>query len=182
VSPNTLAAVMEGLEPGAGRNPDLIVGDASMGVLGRRGIWRHRRVPSLLGRLRGWGLYPSHQGQFTKRRLMGAAGGFDERSNLAADLNKYYDLEHEMHPTVRILHFDVAFMRAGGAANSGFVSMCKGTSEIYRHLLRTHHFARAMGMVFVKTMQSLGEIRFGRCPHHRWFTHAIAQEASNADE
>lgn len=178
VSSNTLAAAMEGLEPGAERNPDLIVGNASMGVLGRRGIWRHRRVPSLLGRLRGWGLYPVHQGQFTKRQLMEATGGFDAQSKLAADLNKYYDLEYETRPTVRILGFDVAFMRAGGAANAGLASICEGTIEIYRHLLRTHHVVRAVGMVSMKTMQSLCEIRFGRCPHDRWFVPAIAHPGS----
>ena len=182
VSPNTLATVMEGLTPGARQNPDLVVGNASMGILERRGVWRHRRVPSLLGRLRGWGLFPVHQGQFTKRHLLEMIGGFDVRSNLASDVNQYYDLEYKMRPTVRIVRFDVAFMRAGGAANAGLKSMCKGTVEIYRHLLRTHNFAKAIGMVFVKTIQSVSEIRFGKCPHNRWFTRATTQPAPTATD
>lgn len=182
VSSNTLAAVMEGLVPGSGQNPDLVVGSASMGILGRRGMWRHRRVPCLLGRLRGWGLYPVHQGQFTKRHLLEMIRGFDTKSNLASDVIQYYELEFSMRPTVHVVRFDVAFMRAGGAANAGLKSMYKGTVEIYHYLSRTRHYARAILMVFVKTMQSLSEIRFGRSPHHRWFMKAIAQETSNADE
>jgi glycosyltransferase involved in cell wall biosynthesis len=182
VSPNTLATVMEGLAPGAKQNPDLVVVNASMGTLGRCGVWRHRRVPSLLGRLRGWGLFPVHQGQFTKRRLLEAIGGFDTGSTLASDLNQYYDLEYKMRPTVRIVRFDVAFMRAGGAANAGLKSMYKGTVEIYRHLLQTHHCARAITMVLVKTMQSVSEFRVGRCPHDRWFTRAITQWTTTATD
>jgi len=177
VSPNTLARAMEGLAPAANQNPDLVVGNASMGVLGRRGFWRHRRVPALLCQLRGWGLFPVHQAQFTKRRLLEAIGGFDEGSALASDVNQYYDLECKMRPTVRIVRFDIAFMRAGGAANAGLKSMCKGTVEIYRHLLRTHHFTRVIGMILVKTLQSVSEVRFGRCPHDRWFANAITRLA-----
>jgi hypothetical protein len=173
---------MEGLAPGAEQNPDLVVGNASMGILGRRGVWRHRRVPSLLGRLRGWGLFPAHQGQFTKRHLLEMIGGFDVRSNLASDVNQYYDLEYKMRPTLRIVPVDVAFMRAGGAANAGLKSMWKGTVEIYRHLVRSHHSARAIGMVFVKTIQSVSEIRFGQCPHNRWFTGATTQSAPTATD
>jgi glycosyltransferase involved in cell wall biosynthesis len=169
VSPTTLARAMEGLTPGAAQNPDIIVGDASMGILGRRGIWRHRRVPSLLGRLRGWGLFPVHQGQLTKRRIMQDTGGFDSRLKLASDTNKFYDLECEIRPTVRRLGFDVVFMRAGGAANASLLSMRNGTVEIYKHLSQRHHIARALGMVIVKSMQSLSEVRVGRCPHRRWF-------------
>ena len=174
VSSNTLAAVMEGLAPGADQNPDLVVGSASMGILGRYGIWRHRRVPKLLGRLRGWGLFPVHQGQFTKRRLLQEIGGFDGGAKLAADVNQYYDLEFKTPLKTRIVHFDVAFMRAGGAANSGLKSMGKGTLEIFQHLSRARGRARALCMVFVKTVQSLSEIRFGRCRHDRWFSGAIA--------
>jgi glycosyltransferase involved in cell wall biosynthesis len=183
VSPNTLATVMEGVAPGAKQNPDLVVGNACMGTLGRRGVWRHRRVPSLLGRLRGWGLFPVHQGQFTKRHLLERIGGFDVRSSLASDVNQYYDLEDKIRPTVRIVRIDVAFMRAGGAANAGLKSMYQGSVEIYRHLLQTHNFVRAIGMVCVKTIQSVSEIRFGRCPHNRWFTCATirpARAATNA--
>jgi glycosyltransferase involved in cell wall biosynthesis len=173
VSPNTLETVMEGLALGVKQNPDLVVCNASMGTLGRRGVWRHRCVPRLLGRIRGWGLFPVHQGQFTKRRLLEVIGGFDARATLASDVNQYYDLEDKLRPTLRIVAIDVAFMRAGGAANDGLKSMCKGTMEIFRHLSRSHSSARAIFMVFIKTLQSLSEIRFGRCPHDRWFSHAI---------
>jgi glycosyltransferase involved in cell wall biosynthesis len=178
VSPNTLEAVMEGLVPGADWNPDLVVGSAAMGILGRYGIWRHRRVPRLLGRLRGWGLYPVHQGQFTKRRLLEEIGGFDAGARLAADVNQYYDLEFKTRLETRIVRLDVAFMRAGGAANAGLKSMGKGSLEIFRHLSRVRGRARALCMVVVKTAQSLSEIRFGRCPHDRWFSRAIASRKS----
>lgn len=180
VSANTLAAVMEGLAPGAEQNPDLIVGSASMGILRRFGIWRHRIVPTLLGRLRGWGLFPVHQGQFTKRRLLEEMGGFDTEANFASDVNQFYDLEYRLQPKIRIVRFDVAFMRAGGAANAGLKSMYKGSLEIFRHLSRTHNSARAICMVLVKTIQSLSEIRVGRCPHDRWFSRAITEGSSAA--
>jgi len=54
VSQYTLATSMHGLTPGSSQNPDLVVGDVSMGNLGCYGIWRHRRVPKLLGRLRAY--------------------------------------------------------------------------------------------------------------------------------
>lgn len=171
-SSSTLAAVMQGLAPGAKQNPDLVVGSASMGILGRYGIWRHRKVPKLLGRLRGWGLFPVHQGQFTKRRLLEEVGGFDVGAKLAADVYQFYDLEYKMPLKIRIVRFDVAFMRAGGAANAGLKSMCKGSLEIFRHLAKKHNLLRAFCMVFVKTTQSLFEIRVGRCPHDRWFSRA----------
>jgi glycosyltransferase involved in cell wall biosynthesis len=172
VSPNTLAAVMAGLAPGAKQNPDLVVGNASMGTLGRYGIWRHRKVPKLLGRLRGWGLFPVHQGQFTKRQLLEEVGGFDAGAKLASDVYQFYDLEYKKQLKIRIARFDVAFMRAGGAANAGLRSMCKGSMEIFRHLSKTRNLVRALCMVFVKTVQSLFEIRFGPCPHDRWFSRA----------
>jgi glycosyltransferase involved in cell wall biosynthesis len=178
VSDRTLATAMQGVVLGAKDNPDLIVGNVSMGVLGRRGIWRHRCVPTLLERLRGWGLFPLHQAQFTKRSLMDAMGGFDVQSRLAADTILYYDLEHESRPSMRVLPFDVAFMRAGGAANAGGWPMWNGTVEIYRHLIRRHSRARAIGMVLVKTLQSVSEIRYGRCLHTRWFSNAIKVHAS----
>ncbi len=178
----TLAAVMRGISPGAAQSPDLVVGGASMGVPGRYGIWRHRSVPRLLGRLRGWGLFPVHQGQLVKRRLLQALGGFDARSSLGSDVNLYYDLESRMRLMIRVLGFDIAFMRSGGAANSGIKSVYKGTVEIYQHLLRTHRFPRAMCMVFVKTLQSISEIRIGRCPNDRWFIGAISQRSPAATD
>jgi glycosyltransferase len=169
VTPEALASAMRGCVRGAADNPDLIVGDASMGELGRVGFWRHRRVPRLLGRVRGYGFYPVHQSQFSKRRLLQAVGGFDARLRVAADINQYYDLERRFHPSTRIVGADVAFMQAGGAANAGLKALCRGTVEAYRHLSAELGGARAVLMVLIKTLQSASEIRFGRCPHERWF-------------
>jgi glycosyltransferase involved in cell wall biosynthesis len=170
VARDALALAMTGCVRGAAGNPDLIVGDASMGELGRVGFWRHRRVPRMLGRVRGYGFYPVHQAQFSKRRLLQAVGGFDARLRLAADINQYYDLERRFHPSTRIVGADVAFMQAGGAANTGLKAVCRGTLEAYRHLWAEVGGARASLMVLIKTLQSVSEIRFGRCPHERWFS------------
>jgi glycosyltransferase involved in cell wall biosynthesis len=181
VSRDTLAMAMEGLIPGADENPDLIVGPVAMGKLGCRGLWRQRRVPKLLGRLRGSGLFPVHQGLFTKRRLLEAVGGFDSSLRLASDVNLYYDLERKYRLSMRIIRWDIAFMRAGGAANGSLKAICLGTVEIYRHLAPRHGFARAAGMVFIKTMQSLTELRYGQCPHGRWFMRANDSAAKRDD-
>jgi glycosyltransferase involved in cell wall biosynthesis len=169
VAVNSLAFALKGCVLGAADNPELIVGDAVMGKVGRVGFWRHRRVPRLLGRIRGLGMYPVHQAQFTKRRLLEAVEGFDDRLRLAADINQYYDLERRFLPSTRLLLADVAFMEAGGAANAGLTAMCRGTFEIYRHLSAEVGSAKAALMVLVKTLQSVSEIRIGRCPHRHWF-------------
>lgn len=176
VGPVVLASAMQGLVPGAPDSPDLIVGDVVMGRPGCRGVWRHRRVPRCLQRLRGFGMFPVHQGMFTKRRLLQEAGGFDVRSRLAADTNLYYDLERRFRLNVRFTRADIAFMRAGGSANAGLRAMCRGTREIYRHLSSSHSALRATGMVLIKTLQSLAELRYGQCPHERWFAHAAARD------
>jgi glycosyltransferase involved in cell wall biosynthesis len=170
VASDTLTCALAGCVHGCTDNPDLIVGDAVMGKVGRVGLWRHRRVPRLLGRVRGFGMYPVHQAQFTKRRLLEAVQGFDARLRLAADINQYYDLERRFLPSTRLVGADVAFMEAGGAANAGVKAVCRGTFEIYRHLSAEVGSAKAALMVFVKTLQSVSEIRFGRCPHDHWFT------------
>jgi glycosyltransferase involved in cell wall biosynthesis len=170
VAPDSLAFAMAGCVRGAADNPDLIVGDAAMGKLGRVGMWRRRRVPRLLGRVRGCGMYPVHQGQFSKRSLLEAVGGFDARLRLAADINQYYDLELRFHPSTRLLGADVAFMQANGAANAGPKAMLRGALEVYRHLSREVGGLRAAFMVLIKTLQSVSEIRYGRCPHERWFS------------
>ncbi len=170
VASDTLTCALVGCVHGGADNPDLIVGDAVMGKVGRIGLWRHRRVPRLLGRVRGFGMYPVHQAQFTKRRLLEAVQGFDARLRLAADVNQYYDLERRFLPSTRFVGADVAFMEAGGAANAGLQAMSRGTFEIYRHLSTEVGSAQAALMVIVKTLQSVSEIRFGRCPHEPWFT------------
>jgi glycosyltransferase involved in cell wall biosynthesis len=170
VARESLALALAGCIHGGADNPDLIVGDVVMGELGRVGLWRHRRVPRLLGRLRGLGMYPVHQAQFSKRRLLEAVGGFDDRLRLAADLNQYYELERRFHPSTRLVRADIAFMQAGGAANAGVKAMARGTLEVYRHLSTEVGGARALLMVLIKTLQSFSEIRFGRCPHERWFS------------
>jgi glycosyltransferase involved in cell wall biosynthesis len=172
VAENTLATVMDGLTPGSPQNPDLVAGDVSMGNLGCHGVWRHRRVPKLLGRLRGCGLFPVHPGQFTKRRLLDAIGGFNSDLRLASDVVQYYDLERKFQPCIRLIRSDVTFMRIGGASNAGLRAMYLATVELYKHLLGTYSYARAAGIVIVKTLQSLMEIRYGRCPHDRWFASA----------
>jgi glycosyltransferase involved in cell wall biosynthesis len=169
VARDSLALALTGCCRGSADNPDLIVGDAVMGRVGRLGLWRHRRVPRLLGRVRGFGMYPVHQGQFSQRRLLEAVQGFDARLRLAADINQYYDLERRFKPSTRLIGADVAFMEGGGAANVGVKAVCRGTLEIYRHLSVEVGSVRALLMVLIKTLQSISEIRFGRCPYERWF-------------
>jgi glycosyltransferase involved in cell wall biosynthesis len=169
VTRDALALALAGCVRGGASNPDLILGDAVMGRVGRVGFWRHRRVPRLLGHLRGFGMYPVHQAQFSKRRLLEAVQGFDARLRLAADVNQYYDLERRFRPSTRLVGADVAFMQAGGAANAGPKAVCLGSFEIYRHLSAEIGGAKAALMVSVKTLQSISEIRFGRCPHNCWF-------------
>jgi glycosyltransferase involved in cell wall biosynthesis len=170
VACNSLALALAGCVHGGTGNPELVVGDAVMGRGGRIGLWRHRRVPRLLGRIRGLGLYPVHQAQFSKRILLEAVEGFDARLRLAADINQYYDLERLFKPSTRLIGADIAFMQAGGAANAGLKAMCLGTLEVFRHLSAEVGSVRAALMVVVKTLQSFSEIRVGRCPHERWFS------------
>jgi glycosyltransferase involved in cell wall biosynthesis len=170
VARNSLALALTGCFRGGPDNPDLILGDAVMGKFGRVGVWRHRRVPRLLGRVRGFGMYPVHQAQFSRRRLLDAVEGFNAGLRLSADINQYYDLERRFNPSTRLVGADVAFMEAGGAANAGLKAVCRGTLEIYRHLSTEVGGARASLMVLIKTLQSISEIRFGRCPHERWFS------------
>jgi len=176
VASNTLATAMWGLMPNATGNPDLIVGDVAMGEPGGRGVWRRRCVPRVLPRLRGCGLYPPHQGMFAKRRLLESVGGFDARLRFAADLVQYYDLERQFKPTVRVIRSDVAFMRAGGAANAGLGPIVRGSMEIFRHLRPIHGFARATAMICVKSLQSFAEVRYGATADRRWFTRQPAVE------
>jgi hypothetical protein len=110
-----------------------------------------------------------HQAQFSKRRLLEAIGGFDARLRLAADINQYYDLERRFHPSTRLVGADIAFMEAGGAANAGLKAVCRGSFEVFRHLSGEVGSARAAVMVLMKTLQSVSEVRYGRCPHERWF-------------
>jgi glycosyltransferase involved in cell wall biosynthesis len=173
VAPNTLAMVAAGLSPGAADNPDLIVGNVAMGKLGSRGVWRHRRVPKLLAWLRGCGLYPLHQGQFTKRHLLDSIGGFNSALRIASDVVQYYDLEKQFRPSMRFIDSDIAFMRDGGAANAGSGARYRATMELYEHLSSTYSYPRAAGMVIIKTLQSLIEVRLGNCPHSRWFASGI---------
>jgi glycosyltransferase involved in cell wall biosynthesis len=173
VGPGVLGSAMENVLPGAPDNPDVVVGDVVMGRLGCRGFWRRRRVPRSLQRLRGIGLFPVHQGMFTKRHLLQGAGGFDMHSQLAADTNLYYDLEQRFRLNIRFTRTDIACMRAGGSANAGLSAMGRGTAEIYRHLSRSRGSLMASLMVLVKTLQSLAELRYGKCPCERWFAHEL---------
>ncbi|HEY6455350.1 MAG TPA: glycosyltransferase [Steroidobacteraceae bacterium] len=169
VAPDTITYALAGLQPGAPGNPDLIVGHVTVGTPGEWGVWRHLRVPGLLGRVRGWGLFPLHQAQFTKRSRLLALGGFRAVLRSAADVIQYYELERSFRPTIRRLHCDVALMRAGGKSNLGFGARYRGVRELYGWLLETHTPARAVVIVVVKSAQTLLGLRIGRCPHQRWF-------------
>lgn len=177
-APDTLATAVAGLTPGAAESPDLILANVSMGRLGRRGLWRRRRAPRLLGRLRGWGLYPLHQGQLTRRSLLNAIGGFNSQLRFSSDVVQYYDLEARFRLSVRFVDADMAFMRVGGMSNNGLRTMYRATREFYHHLCSSHSHTRAAAMVTIKTLQSLLEVRFGQCPHERWFAAAIDKLAS----
>jgi len=170
-SETTVATAMRHATPGASGNPDLILGDVLMGPgdPGRVETWRRRRVPRILARHRGLGLFPIHQGIFAKRRMLEVAGGFDATLRLASDVNLFYDLERRFNPSLRITGEVVAFMRKGGSSNAGPRAMWLGTAECYRHLRRTHGIARATAMVVVRTLQSAAELRYGTCPQRRWF-------------
>jgi glycosyltransferase involved in cell wall biosynthesis len=168
-SDSTLACAMEGLVPGSAQNPDLIVGNVSMGNLGKFGFWRHRRVPKLLGRLRGFGLFPVHQGMISKRSLLDAVGGYNATLRLASDTVQFYDLERKFRLSIRVIGFDVAFMRAGGASSGSLRAMYLATTELHRHLRSTLSVWRATMIVTIKTLQSMMEIRLGRCRQDRWF-------------
>lgn len=172
-APDVLATAVADLTPGSAEGPDLILGNVCMGRLGRWGVWRRRRVPKLLGRWRGWGLYPLHQGQLARRTLLNAIGGFDPRLRFSADIVQYYELERRFRPSLRFVNGDVAFMRVGGTSNDGLRAMYRATREFYAYLSTTHSRARAAAIVTVKTLQSALEVRWGHCPHVRWFATTI---------
>jgi glycosyltransferase involved in cell wall biosynthesis len=169
VARDSIANAMAGLQQGEQGNPDLIVGNVTVGTPGVWGVWRHLLVPRLLGRARGWGLFPLHQAQFTKRSQLNAVGGFSAMLQSAADLIQYYEIERRFRPTIHRLRRDVALMRAGGRSNQGISGRYRGLRELYGWLLETYTPARAIVMVTVKSAQSLLGIRIGRCPHRRWF-------------
>ena len=169
MSRDTLRRAMAGLVQGGGDSPGIVAGDIRMGKGGEvPGFWRRRRAPWLLMHTRGSGCFPLHQGMFAKRELLIGVGGFDASQRLAADVNQFYDMERVFQPTIRLLRFDVAFMLAGGAANAGLDSMVRGSLEIYRHLRKHHGVVRAFGMLTVKTLQSLSEVRYGRMQCRPW--------------
>jgi glycosyltransferase involved in cell wall biosynthesis len=172
VGPDVFAKTTAGLSQGAVNNPNLIVGNVSMGQLGHWGFWRHRRVPRLLGRFQGCGLYPLHQAQFTSRKLITALGGFDSTRRIASDVIQYYALERELKLSIRFLPCDIAFMRDGGAANADWKARWRATAELYEYLRSVHSPIRAACMISVKTLQSFTELRFGSCPHTKWFAPA----------
>lgn len=168
VSCDVLAKAVSELEHASSERPDLIFGDVLMGDLARKGLWRYRRTPRILARVRGSGLFPLHQGMLAKRALLLKVGGFDSRLRLAADVNQFYDLERLYKPSIRFFGDAVSFMNPGGAANDGFAAMWRGSLEIYQHLRESHGALRSGLMLFVKTLQSVSEIRYGRVPCSRW--------------
>ncbi len=170
VSPRTLATAMQGIVPGALGNPDLIVGDAVMGSVGKRGVLETSPRPEA-----AWANSPaSGSTRYTRDSsrsagLLEAVGGFDAHRRLASDLIQYYDIEMNYRPSIRRLGADVAFMQSGGAANAGAAAIIRGSAEIFRHLSARRGFLRACAMLSIKTLQSASEIRYGCCPHQRWF-------------
>ena len=174
LSPDTIRRAMEGLGLGGEGNPGIVAGNVRMGNGSRSlGVWRRRRVPGMLTRIRGSGFFPLHQGMFARRDLLMGVGGFDERLRIAADVNQFYDIERLFQPKIRLLGFDVAFMLAGGAANAGLHSMVRGSQEIYRHLRKHHGVLRSTAMLTAKTLQSVSEVRYGRMNCHLWmFEHS----------
>jgi glycosyltransferase involved in cell wall biosynthesis len=169
VTPHTIATAMVGLKLGEQGNPDIVAGSITIGVPGVWGIWWHLLVPRLLGRVRGFGLFPLHPAQFTKRSRLDAVGGFNTQLRTAADVAQYYELERKFQPTVRRLRCDITFMRAGGKSNRDFHARYRGARELHKNLSEAYAPARAAVMVAVKSAQILLGLRIGRCPHRRWF-------------
>lgn len=183
LAPHILGRAMHGLMPGAAGNPGIVAGDVRMGRADDGyGVWRHRRVPRMLAQVRGTGFFPLHQGMFAQRELLEAVGGFDAALRLAADVNQFYDIERLHRPSIRLLGFDIAFMRSGGAANAGLRSMIHGSLEIYRHLRRSHGVARAGVMLASKTLQSVSEVRYGRPDYRPWMSGASSGGAVTGEQ
>ena len=120
---------------------------------------------------RGTGLFPIQQGLFAKRRVLENAGGFDARLQLGSDVNLFDHLQSAA-ATPRSTccgngrRLDA---RRWCPANAGLRAVLLGSREIYAHLLATCGVVRSAIMVLVKTLQSLSELRYGRCRHDRWF-------------
>lgn len=176
VASETLASAMRGLVPGGSDNPDLVLGNVSMGIPGRYGVWRRRKVPRLLNRLRGSGLYPPHQGMFARRHLLESVGGFEAQLRYSADIQQYYELERRFSLRIRRRNVEIAFMRAGGRANASLFEICRGTAEMFRRLRASRGALAAAAMVTIKSLQSFAEIRLGRPPLELWFNHSAPAE------
>jgi len=176
VRSDALATAMHGLSPGRTDNPDLVLGNVAMGFPGRYGVWRRRKVPHLLQRLRGSGMYPPHQGMFAQRRLLESIGGFDARLRYSADLYQYYELERRFPLTIRRVNEEIALMRPRGRANSSPLEICRGTLEIFQRLRASQGPLRAAVMVAVKSLQSVAELRIGRLAREDWFSHSPVAE------
>jgi len=174
VSPDVIARAMQGITARAPDNPGIVAGNVAMGKIGLRGVWRCRRTPRLISHVHGTGFFALHQGMLAQRALLQAVGGFDSRQRYAADVTQYYELEHMLKPLVRVVDMDIAFMQAGGNANSSWRAMWRGTKETYRYLGTRYGRARALGMVLAKTLQSVSEIRYGQPPHERWFAASVS--------
>jgi len=173
IARDTLARALAGLTPGRPDIPDLILGGVVMGVPERYGLWRRRAVPRLLARLRGFGLYPPHQGMLARRQLLERVGGFDARLRYSGDLYQYYEMERRSGLSIRRLNADVALMRPGGGANSSVRTMLVGSLELFRCLRPSRGAVRAALMVSVKTLQSLCEVRVGTTGTDRWFDQSL---------
>jgi len=180
VSADILEQALGGMSAGAENNPDLVVGDVTMGEPGRRGVWRRRRSPRALRRWRGLGFFPLHQAMFTKRTVLEQVRGFDLQQRIAADVCQFYDIERQCRPSIRFVDSDVAFMRAGGGSNANLRAVYAGSMEIFHHLRPTRGLLRSAFMVAVKSLQSISEVRYGVPPHERWFEPALRENRKSA--
>lgn len=161
IGPDSLARAFEGMKPGAAHNPDLLLCDVWMGQLDQFGVWRNRRVPRWLPLLPRIGGHPPHQGQFVRRNLLNAVGGFEIDSKAAADVYQFYRIVHEFKPTIRLARVPVAFMRAGGASNGSLHHYKRGNAETFAYLQRLKSAPAAALAIVVKLAQKVFEHRIG---------------------
>ena len=180
LSADVTERAMRGLTQGAADNPDLVVGDVTMGNPEQPGMWRRRRTPRVIARRSGTGFFPLHQAMFTKRTVLERVGGFDSKQRIAGDVSQYYDIERVCRPSIRIVDLDIAFMRHGGVSNANLRAVYNGSMEIFRHLRPVYGTLRSAFMLGMKTLQSISEVRYGVPPHGRWFKAALRENRKSA--
>ena len=179
IGPDALARVFGELGPASPDKPGLLLADVVMGRLDQFGLWRNRRVPRWLPWLPRLGGHPPHQGQFVRRELLEAVGGFEAGARIAADVFQYYRLVHELRPTIRLARRPVAFMRMGGASNASLRHYRRGNAETFHYLQRLKSAPAAALAVGVKLLQKVFEHRLGTV--RRSAVYRFEQPGSHAD-